>query len=213
MRVFFSQPLAFNMPLPAALSQFCIYVPTEPESKNWPLRRGDPLHKEQMLKNICTLEVKFFMPYSRHRMATMQILAVALFCIPYQGLSLCPACSRSAGNRVRQRRKRAASPCMETVRLGSIGEAFCVRCSGTPVLWISEHSTLESNFNFPPHQNISRQSRNYPGEWISQCPRAPNIGPKDRHGNRCSSDIRVYLPQVRQEFCRSQQLSDAREVG
>eukprot|EP00571_Detonula_confervacea_P008450 CAMPEP_0172331272 /NCGR_PEP_ID=MMETSP1058-20130122/61842_1 /TAXON_ID=83371 /ORGANISM="Detonula confervacea, Strain CCMP 353" /LENGTH=1290 /DNA_ID=CAMNT_0013048535 /DNA_START=357 /DNA_END=4229 /DNA_ORIENTATION=+ len=39
----------------AALSQFCIYVPTESEGKNWPLRRGDPLHKVNVVKNKCTL--------------------------------------------------------------------------------------------------------------------------------------------------------------
>ena len=39
----------------SALSQFCIYVPTE--SKSWPLRKGDPLHREQIVKNKCTLEV------------------------------------------------------------------------------------------------------------------------------------------------------------
>lgn len=41
----------------AALSQFCIYVPTttESEEKDWPLRRGDPLHNVKPVKNKCTL--------------------------------------------------------------------------------------------------------------------------------------------------------------
>ena len=39
----------------AALSQFCIYVPTESEGKSWPLRRGDPLHDVNVVKNKCTL--------------------------------------------------------------------------------------------------------------------------------------------------------------
>ncbi|KAL7530009.1 hypothetical protein ACHAXR_003268, partial [Thalassiosira sp. AJA248-18] len=40
----------------AALSQFCIYVPTESEGKNWPLRRGDPLHDVKPVRNKCTLK-------------------------------------------------------------------------------------------------------------------------------------------------------------
>ena len=40
----------------AALSQFCIYVPTESEGKNWPLRRGDPLHDVNVVKSKCTLQ-------------------------------------------------------------------------------------------------------------------------------------------------------------
>ncbi|KAL3914771.1 MAG: hypothetical protein SGILL_005963 [Bacillariaceae sp.] len=41
----------------AALSQFCIYVPTSDESKpqEWPLRSGDPLHRIAMAKDSCTL--------------------------------------------------------------------------------------------------------------------------------------------------------------
>ncbi len=30
----------------AALSQFCIYIPTSSTSKEWPLREGDPLFQE-----------------------------------------------------------------------------------------------------------------------------------------------------------------------
>lgn len=41
----------------AALSQFCIYEPTESEGKQWPLRKGDPLHKVTFVKNKCTLKV------------------------------------------------------------------------------------------------------------------------------------------------------------
>jgi serine/threonine protein phosphatase PrpC len=42
----------------AALSQFCIYVPTSDSSKqqSWPLRDGDPLHKTFMVKESCTLQ-------------------------------------------------------------------------------------------------------------------------------------------------------------
>jgi serine/threonine protein phosphatase PrpC len=42
----------------AALSQFCIYVPTSDSSKqqSWPLRDGDPLHKTYMVKESCTLQ-------------------------------------------------------------------------------------------------------------------------------------------------------------
>jgi len=40
----------------AALSQFCIYVPTESEGKNWPLRRGDPLGNVAVVKHKCTLK-------------------------------------------------------------------------------------------------------------------------------------------------------------
>mmetsp|Transcript_29789 Transcript_29789/g.61080 ORF Transcript_29789/g.61080 Transcript_29789/m.61080 type:complete len:637 (-) Transcript_29789:142-2052(-) len=38
----------------AALSQFCIYVPTI-EGKNWPLRKGDPLEKIRVVKESCRL--------------------------------------------------------------------------------------------------------------------------------------------------------------
>lgn len=38
----------------AALSQFCIYVPTTDE--NWPLREGDPLHRASIVKTTCTLQ-------------------------------------------------------------------------------------------------------------------------------------------------------------
>ncbi|KAL7468617.1 hypothetical protein ACHAXS_008857, partial [Conticribra weissflogii] len=38
----------------AALSQFCIYVPTM-EGKNWPLRKGDPLEKISVVKESCRL--------------------------------------------------------------------------------------------------------------------------------------------------------------
>lgn len=38
----------------AALSQFCIYVPTI-EGKNWPLRKGDPLEKISVVKESCRL--------------------------------------------------------------------------------------------------------------------------------------------------------------
>lgn len=37
----------------AALSQFCIYVPT---TKSWPLRPGDPLFKANIVKTTCTLK-------------------------------------------------------------------------------------------------------------------------------------------------------------
>lgn len=42
----------------AALSQFCIYVPSKNEAKglNWPLRDGDPLHRAEMVKESCTLQ-------------------------------------------------------------------------------------------------------------------------------------------------------------
>ncbi|KAL3762105.1 hypothetical protein ACHAW5_008845 [Stephanodiscus triporus] len=40
----------------AALSQFCIFVPTESEGKSWPLRRGDPLYDVNFVKKKkCTL--------------------------------------------------------------------------------------------------------------------------------------------------------------
>ena len=39
----------------AALSQFCIYVPTEYEGKNWPLRKGDPLFDVNVVKSTCTM--------------------------------------------------------------------------------------------------------------------------------------------------------------
>lgn len=39
----------------AALSQFCIYVPTDSEGK-WPLRRGDPLHNVKPVKNKCSMD-------------------------------------------------------------------------------------------------------------------------------------------------------------
>jgi serine/threonine protein kinase len=42
----------------AALSQFCIYVPTNNNStqaSSWPLRNGDPLHETAMAKDSCTL--------------------------------------------------------------------------------------------------------------------------------------------------------------
>lgn len=39
----------------AALSQFCIYVPTESEGTKWPLRRGDPLHDVNVVKKKCAL--------------------------------------------------------------------------------------------------------------------------------------------------------------
>ncbi|KAL7547053.1 hypothetical protein ACHAWF_010370 [Thalassiosira exigua] len=38
----------------AALSQFCIYVPSE--DRHWPLRRGDPLHLVRIVKSSCTLK-------------------------------------------------------------------------------------------------------------------------------------------------------------
>lgn len=37
----------------AALSQFCIYVPTN--GMSWPLRKGDPLHDASVAKHSCTL--------------------------------------------------------------------------------------------------------------------------------------------------------------
>jgi len=40
----------------AALSQFCIFVPTKSEGKSWPLRRGDPLYDVNFVKNKCTLK-------------------------------------------------------------------------------------------------------------------------------------------------------------
>jgi serine/threonine protein kinase len=42
----------------AALSQFCIYVPSYNASKpqSWPLRDGDPLHRIAMAKDSCTLQ-------------------------------------------------------------------------------------------------------------------------------------------------------------
>ena len=39
----------------AALSQFCIYIPTDEEEHNWPLREGDPLHGLPMVKTTCTI--------------------------------------------------------------------------------------------------------------------------------------------------------------
>eukprot|EP00980_Cylindrotheca_fusiformis_P017830 scaffold5649_cov130-Cylindrotheca_fusiformis.AAC.5 len=41
----------------AALSQFCIYVPSNNSTKqrSWPLRDGDPLHKTAMVQDSCTL--------------------------------------------------------------------------------------------------------------------------------------------------------------
>ncbi len=41
----------------AALSQFCIYVPTV-DGLNWPLRRGDPLYDVNVVKEKCTLKVR-----------------------------------------------------------------------------------------------------------------------------------------------------------
>lgn len=44
----------------AALSQFCIYMPSSAGSKkdklSWPLRQGDPLYKIAMVKGSCTLQ-------------------------------------------------------------------------------------------------------------------------------------------------------------
>ena len=40
----------------AALSQFCIFVPTKSEGKSWPLRRGDPLYDVNFVKNKCTMK-------------------------------------------------------------------------------------------------------------------------------------------------------------
>jgi hypothetical protein len=42
----------------AALSQFCIYVPTEFDGMNWPLRRGDPLYDVNVVKQKCSLKVR-----------------------------------------------------------------------------------------------------------------------------------------------------------
>ena len=39
----------------AALSQFCIYVPTNESDKSWPLRKGDPLFKASIVKTTCTI--------------------------------------------------------------------------------------------------------------------------------------------------------------
>uniref|UniRef100_A0A7S4KBH8 C2H2-type domain-containing protein n=1 Tax=Odontella aurita TaxID=265563 RepID=A0A7S4KBH8_9STRA len=39
----------------AALSQFCIYIPSDGEG-DWPLREGDPLHGMVMAKTTCTLQ-------------------------------------------------------------------------------------------------------------------------------------------------------------
>ena len=39
----------------AALSQFCIYIPTDGANKNWPLREGDPLFKASIVKKTCTM--------------------------------------------------------------------------------------------------------------------------------------------------------------
>jgi serine/threonine protein phosphatase PrpC/serine/threonine protein kinase len=43
----------------AALSQFCIYVPSshdKEEQSSWPYRQGDPLHKTAMAKHSCTMQ-------------------------------------------------------------------------------------------------------------------------------------------------------------
>lgn len=40
----------------AALSQFCIYMPTSTTAKSWPLRAGDPLFNAAMVKQSCTLQ-------------------------------------------------------------------------------------------------------------------------------------------------------------
>jgi serine/threonine protein phosphatase PrpC len=40
----------------AALSQFCIYVPTTAPVKSWPLRAGDPLFNAAMVKQSCTIK-------------------------------------------------------------------------------------------------------------------------------------------------------------
>jgi serine/threonine protein phosphatase PrpC/serine/threonine protein kinase len=40
----------------AALSQFCIYMPTSTAVKSWPLRAGDPLFNAPMVKQSCTLQ-------------------------------------------------------------------------------------------------------------------------------------------------------------
>ena len=40
----------------AALSQFCIYIPTTESSKNWPLREGDPLFQASIVKTTCTIQ-------------------------------------------------------------------------------------------------------------------------------------------------------------
>jgi len=41
----------------AALSQFCIYIPTNEsdEDRSWPLREGDPLFKAYIVKKTCTI--------------------------------------------------------------------------------------------------------------------------------------------------------------
>jgi protein phosphatase 1L len=39
----------------AALSQFCIYNPSDIAKPDWPLRDGDPLHRTAMTKQSCTL--------------------------------------------------------------------------------------------------------------------------------------------------------------
>lgn len=40
----------------AALSQYCIYNPSlEDETRDWPLRKGDPLHQSAMVKKSCTI--------------------------------------------------------------------------------------------------------------------------------------------------------------
>lgn len=39
----------------AALSQFCIYNPSNQSKLEWPLRNGDPLHQSAMTKQSCTL--------------------------------------------------------------------------------------------------------------------------------------------------------------
>ena len=39
----------------AALSQFCIYNPSNETKPEWPLRSGDPLHQSAMTKQSCTL--------------------------------------------------------------------------------------------------------------------------------------------------------------
>lgn len=48
----------------AALSQFCIYVPTEFDEMNWPWRRGDPMFHVNVVKQKCTLRVsQILTPY------------------------------------------------------------------------------------------------------------------------------------------------------
>jgi serine/threonine protein kinase len=40
----------------AALSQYCIYVPTNKSDENWPLREGDPLFRASIVKTKCTID-------------------------------------------------------------------------------------------------------------------------------------------------------------